>query len=437
MIFFYRLLFPAAFLFAFPYYLLRMLRRGGYARDFSHRLGGISPVGKKSPGVCRIWIQAVSVGEVNAVAPLLKKLAERDDVEVVLTTTTSTGYAIAREKLAGIVRATGIFPIDFWLFSRRAWKRIAPDVVVLMEGELWPEHLHRAVKSGVPVLLLNARLSDRSFRRYSKIKTLARRLLGKIDRIGTGTAGDAERFAALGVPAEKITVTGNLKFDVGGNVSGDDSGKPALLRELGLSEAIAGKEPLVLLGSSTWPGEETMLLDVLRRARAQDIPLKLLLVPRHAERREEIFSLLEKTEFRWFARSKHGVAPFPADICLADTTGELSRLTGVADFAFIGKSLPPNDGGQSPIDCAAHGVAQIYGPAMTNFRDICKGLENAGAARRVEDSSKAIAALLETAKNAGIRETLGENARAWHTANRGATERTAALLEKFTGKTGA
>ena len=151
MIWLYRLLFLPALLVALPYYALRMFRRGGYAEGFSHRFGRI-PVPAKRPGVRRIWIQAVSVGEIGAVEPLLRELAARPDTEVVLTTTTSTAYRLAREKLSGLTVATGIFPLDFCPFSRAAWKRVAPDMVVLTEGELWPEHLHRAHRTGVPAV---------------------------------------------------------------------------------------------------------------------------------------------------------------------------------------------------------------------------------------------------------------------------------------------
>ncbi|MDR2844499.1 MAG: hypothetical protein LBV28_00190 [Puniceicoccales bacterium] len=426
MIWAYRILFLPVLLFVLPHYLLRMLRRGGYAKDFSHRFGGIGPLPKKRAEVRRIWLQAVSVGEINAVAPLLRALSARADTEVVLTTTTSTGYAIAREKLASQVLATGVFPLDFWPFSHRAWRRIQPDLVVLMEGELWPEHLRQAQRRAVPVVLINARLSDRSFRRYSRFRFVARMLFEPLARIGAATSGDAGRFAALGVAAEKIELTGNLKFDAGavGAVAPDIV---ALRTALGFGD---GTDAPVLLGSSTWPGEEAVLLDVLRLARERGIPLRLLLVPRHAERRGELAALLGATPWRWFLRSQHpAAAPHDADVCIADTTGELGQLTSVASLAFIGKSLPPHDGGQTPIECAARGVSMVYGPHMSNFRDACKGLEAADAAVRATDAGAVVAALLALLENPSRRANLAANARRWHTENQGATERTSKLLE--------
>lgn len=428
MIWLYRLLFLPALGFMLPYYLLRMWKRGGYSRDFRHRLGLFRPLPPKKPGVRRLWLQAVSVGEINAITPLLQKLHADPKLEIVLTTTTSTGYAIAREKLSPLTLATGIFPLDFWLCNWLAWRRIQPDLIVLMEGELWPEHLHRSRRKNIPAFLINARLSDRSFRRYQKLQTLARPLLATLQAIGASSSEDAQRFHALGVPKEKITVTGNLKFDVGGGEIPSTAHQEALLEKLGLADPIEGEKPLVLLGSSTWPGEEKLLLDVLREARQQSLPLRLLIVPRHAERRQEISALLSASPWKWFLRSQHPFAPFTADICLADTTGELRDLTAVANLAFVGKSLPPHEGGQTPVECAALGVPVVYGPHMSNFRAICQGLENASAAIRVTSSEQAKETLLHLLADPQSRLVQGNNALAWHTHNRGATQRTLALL---------
>ena len=430
MLWIYRAAFLPVFLVLFPRYLLRMLRRGGYARDFAHRLGAIGPLPRKSPGKQRIWVQAVSVGEVNAVTPLLKALATDATCENVLTTTTSTGYAIARGQLAEFTCATGIFPIDFWPFSHRAWRRIQPDLAVLMESELWPEHLAQARRHHVPVVLINARISDRTFRRYARCPRIARQQLDMLAHIGAATRTDMRRFKHLGVPSEKITLTGNLKFDAGtpprdNATQGRDD---ATRHSLGFGDV---PDAPVLLGSSTWPGEEEMLLETLRQARERDIPLRLLIVPRHAERRNEIAAILANTPWRWFLRTQHPIAPpHSADVCVADTTGELGRLTSQATLAFIGKSLPPNNGGQTPIECASQGVPMVYGPHMSNFREICSGLEKAHAAIRVTDATSAISTLLMLASDASRRNELARNAQQWHAANQGATQRTLALLNR-------
>lgn len=423
MIWLYRLAFLPLLLVALPYYALRMFRRGGYAEGFSHRFGKI-PVPAKAPGVKRIWIQAVSVGEVGAIEPLLKELHATPGVEVVLTTTTSTAYKIAREKLSGLTVATGVFPLDFRLFSRAAWKRITPDLVVLTEGELWPEHLHRAKATGVPSVLINARLSDRSYRRYLKVRPLARRLLGKLDRVLAGTESDLARLRDLGVATEKSSCSGNLKCDVDVGAATTEADRTALFTELFGETPAPGARPLVLLGSSTWPGDEALLLSAYKEARASGLDLRLLLVPRHAERRTEIAELLKDSGLTHYFRAKHPAAPFPTEICVADTTGELRRLSRAADLALIGKSLPPNEGGQTPIECAMLGIPQVFGPAMSNFRDISRGLVESGAARRVEDEKGAVVALIALLNDPGKRAAMSSRAAEWSLRNRGATRRT-------------
>ena len=423
MIWLYRLAFLPLLLLALPYYVLRMLRRGGYSDGFSHRFGRIVTP-PKTPGVKRIWIQAVSVGELGAVEPLLRLFKTRRDIEVVLTTTTSTGYKIARDKLAPLVAATGIFPLDFWLFNRAAWRRIEPDLVVLMEGELWPEHLHRARSTGTPVALINARLSDRSFSRYRKVRPLAARLLGRLNAVLAGTQSDLGRLRELGVPVEHSSCSGNLKCDVDVGAPVTEAERCELFAELFGEKVAPGERPPVILGSSTWPGDEAMLIDTYTAARAAGIPVRLLIVPRHAERRAEINALLEKLPARRYLRSRFNPAPFPADIVIADTTGELRRLSRAADLAFIGKSLPPNEGGQTPIECAMLAIPQVFGPAMSNFRDISRSLAALGAARRVNDASEAKAELLRLLRDTPARAFMGVRAAEWSRANRGATKRT-------------
>ncbi|MDR3228050.1 MAG: hypothetical protein LBT53_01365 [Puniceicoccales bacterium] len=439
MIWLYRLLFVPTFLALFPRQLLRMLRRGGYGRDFHHRLGLFPKLPAKRAGVRRIWLQAVSVGEVNAVVPLVRELSAKGENEVVLTTTTSTGYAIARERLGAVALATGIFPIDFLPCSRLAWSRIQPDLVVLMEGELWPEHLRTAQKRKVPAVLVNARISDRSFRRYTRFPTVAKQLFGALACAGVGTHEDARRLSHLGLPCEKIILTGNLKFDAA--AATPTSPPPAATAAPAPADAEITRDALgfgdapdapILLGSSTWPGEEQMLLEVLRQARKRDIPLRLLLVPRHAERRNEIAALLEKTDWHWHLRSKTpDASAASADVCVADTTGELSRLTRLATLAFIGKSLPPNNGGQSPVDCAAAGVPMVYGPFMSNFREACRNLEADHAALCACHAGEAAAALLSLLEDAPQRASMSKNAKRWHIDNQGATAATLLMLEKI------
>lgn len=433
MIWLYRILILPFFLVMSPYFVGRMLKRGGYGKDFSHRLGNVPALPPRRPGVKRIWIQAVSVGETEAVAPLLKALKIRSDVEVILTTTTSTAYKIIREKYADLVAAYACFPIDFWPFSAKAWKRLDPSLAVLMEGELWPEHLHQARKRGVPVLVVNARLSDKSFRRYQKVGMLARRIFAQIDFICAGTQNDFERFLHLGVPEKKLMLSGNMKFDAAGGEAFSDEAKTQLYNELFAPSAPENNAGPVLLGSSTWPGEEAVMLEAFCRAREKHPALKLLIVPRHAERRAEIVALLERTQWRWYLRSQTAPenVPADADICVADTTGELRRLTQIATLAFVGKSLLPNKGGQTPIECAAIGVPLVYGTEMTNFKDVCRALEDIGSAVKVRDGNAVVEKLCELLDAPETRERMATAARKWHANNQGATARVLERIERY------
>ncbi|MDF3058375.1 MAG: 3-deoxy-D-manno-octulosonic acid transferase [Rariglobus sp.] len=411
-------------LLALPYYLLRMRRRGGYREHFGQRFGAVPPLPAKRPGVRRVWLQAVSVGEMLAIAPLLEALRADPAVEVYLTTTTSTGYALARERYTGLAIGIGYFPVDWWLFSRRAWTRIAPDLVILLEGERWPEHIRQANVRGVPVLAVNARLSDRSFRRMMKLRALSAPLFRGISRVLACSEHDAERFREIGFSAGHVITTGNIKLDVTIPLLSTEE-KLALRRELGF-----GGES-VLLGSSTWPGEEAALIEVFKALRAEGRVVRLLIVPRHAERRAEIEELFQGGGLAYHFRSRGPVpAGVPVDVVVADTTGELRRLTQLAELVFVGKSLPPHHEGQTPVEAAALGKPVIFGPVMSNFRAISRDMCAAGAALAVPDVAGLHAAVLSLWADAPARARMAAAAQAWRQANQGAVGRTLEVIRK-------
>ncbi|HWA08802.1 MAG TPA: glycosyltransferase N-terminal domain-containing protein [Opitutaceae bacterium] len=427
MLWLYRLLFLPALLVLAPRYAWRMRRRGGYRRDFSQRFGIVPRLPPKHSHVRRIWLQAVSVGEMLAIAPLLEAWQRQGGIEVYLTTTTSTGHRLALDRYLGRVLAVGYFPLDWWLFSRRAWRQVRPDLVILTEGERWPEHLHQARVRGVPVVCLNARLSDRSFRRMRALRPAVQPLLAGITRLLPCSEPDAARFRELGFPADRITTTGNIKLDV--TIPPLDAADRAQLRrELGLADG------LVLLGSSTWRGEEDALLRALRQARGAGLRVSLLIVPRHAERRGEIEALLKTTEFTSHLRSR-GAAPVPVDVCIADTTGELRRLTQLADLVFVGKSLAPHTEGQTPVEAAALEKPILLGPGMGNFRQIAAELTAAGAAQVVASPAALADAVASLLPDAARRTTMAAAARSWHRANQGAVQRSLMAVGEELGRT--
>jgi 3-deoxy-D-manno-octulosonic-acid transferase len=425
LIWIYRILFLPLLLLAAPYYLWRMRRRGGYAENFGQRFGGTDPLPPRRPGVHRLWLQAVSVGEMLAIASLLEALHRDGRTEVYLTTTTSTGYRLAREKYGALTVGIGYFPLDFWAFSARAWRRVRPDLCLLMEGERWPEHVHQARVRGVPVVCVNARLSDRSFRRSMRFRGLLRPLAAGLTQVLCASKRDEQRFRSLGLDPARLQTTGNLKLDVEIPRLADAE-RDQLRRELGLGGG------LVLLGSSTWAGEEAALVAVLPALRARGLQVSLLLVPRHAERREELRELLVRSGLTFHFRSA-GRAAGEVDVAVGDTTGELRNFTQLADLVFVGKSLDPHAGGQTPVEAAVLGRPVMHGPRMTNFREIIRTLAEAGAVRPVATHSELISTAVELLADAPQRARLAAAARAWHEENRGAAARTLAVIRAHLG----
>lgn len=430
MIWIYRIFAPLLFLFALPFYLRRMWKRGGYDGSTSQRLGRKLNPPARQPGKIRVWVHAVSVGELGGIEPLLRELAKDENLEFILTTTTSTGQALARKRMADLCSWIGWFPLDFLPSARSFWKQMEPEVVFLMESELWPELLEQARKRGVPVFLINARLSDRSFARYEKLKGLAHSLaFDRVRLILTSSARDTERWKILS-PSARVEETGNLKLHrTGIDESTRLAKREQVLPEFGIEiRAGDGRSPFVLFGNSTWPGEEEMLLDAQARIRASGNDCLLVLVPRHAERRDELRVLLQRRGMTFHFRSENKIAPPGTRVYVGDTTGELYGLLHAADLAFIGKSLPPNTGGQNPIEAVSLGLPIVFGANMTNFHDISRSLIEAGAAREAADASQCISKILELADDHDYRETCALASRRWIQKQQGALEHTADVL---------
>ena len=397
-----------------------MLKRGGYGKNVGMRLGLWPKLSPKKVGTRRIWIQSVSVGEVVSISPLLEELATEENIEVVLSCTTSTGLHVAQRQHRENIIALGPFPIDWLPFSRRGWERIQPDLVAMVDSELWPEHMEQARKRKVPIVILNARLSDRTFSRLGKSGLLRSLVLPKQIQVFAASERQAERWKTVGIAKEKIKVTGNLKLDAEPKPPKTKEATESLKKEFGFPET-----DLVLAGISTWPGEEQALVKAFLAARAQNLTVRLLIIPRHAERKQEIADGFARTNSLSIHFRSNGIqAPSETDVYVGDTTGELGSLIRVADLAFVGKSLAPNAGAQNPIEPAARAIPLLFGPNYQNFQEVCEGLLALGAAVEVKNQEQLEEQVIRLLGDTESRRKAGQAARQWKETHTGATGRT-------------
>jgi 3-deoxy-D-manno-octulosonic-acid transferase len=406
-------------------------------RDNSNYIRGLtSPAQAGVNPSQRIWLHAVSVGEVNLLAPLVK-LIEREQPgwQLYLTVGTVTGYELAQKKYP--LLALSYAPLDFSWAVSRAIKRIQPDLVVLVELEVWPNLIAGVTQRGIPLAVINGRLSERSFRGYQRFGWLLGGTFRRLSLVAAQTEEYAERFRALG--AKHVTVTGSLKFDNAPN----DRTLPAIQR---LREWAGwnGTETIFVAGSTGEP-EEAFALEMYAALREEYPELRLAIVPRHPERFDEVARIIEARGFTCQRRSLPSLSPLapsplapessppipnpesPTPVILVDVIGELGHWWGTATIGFVGGSL--NDrGGQNMIEPAAYGVATCFGPNTRNFRDIVALLLAADAAAVVPDGAGLTAFVKRCLEEPAWATALGERAAAFAKTQQGATART---LEKL------
>ena len=424
----YNLLFPIAFAFLLPHFVLRMLRRGGYGRHFFQRFGryGAAEAAWLAAPGRPIWIQAVSVGELAVAFSFMDELRRRDpSARFVLTTNTSTGHALALKKIQA-PDATLYFPMDVPWVIPRVLRRIRPAAVVLVENEMWPNLIRYARKQGIPTVMVNGRISEHSFRGYRKIRSITRRLLPQVHWFCVQSAVDRDRLLALGAPADRVEVAGSAKYDVGPTAPTAEARACALLAKIGVKPG----HP-VLVGGSTWDGEEEALLDVYREAKKSHPGLILVLVPRHAERREDVMETIRRSGLSAIQRSRFSDgAEAPdrrPDVLLVDTTGELRGFYAAADVVFVGKSLTQT-GGQNPIEPAKDGKPVVVGPHMENFAAIAKDFRDARAWTQARDVADLKDIVLRLLGDPAERARLGRAASELVARQAGATRRMAARV---------
>jgi len=323
------------------------------------------------------------------------------------------------------------WPLDFSWAVRRALRRVRPSLVVLAEGELWPNFLLAAKARGLPVAVVNGRMSPRSTRRYRRLGALARPLFAAADLVLAQNEEYAANYRALGAHADRVHVTGSVKFD--GVEARRDNPRTEALRQL----LHVGPADLVWIAGSTQAPEEEIALGIFRRARADFPNLRLFLVPRQRERFEEVAALLRRSGVPFVRRSEvTGLSGVREPVVLVDTIGELGALWGLADVAFVGGSLDGRRGGQNMIEPAAYGAAVVFGPHVWNFRDIAARLVEAGAAAQVAGAAALEAAVRRLLADAEERRRMGVAARDFVHRQQGATERTVALLGRLVSGNG-
>lgn len=426
---FYNILFTIFFVLSSPYYFVRMRRRGNWRKGFSERFGKYNTKLKQAlTNRHVIWIHAVSVGEVNLCTHLIRALEPRmPNLKIVVSTTTTTGMAELHRKLPTHISKI-YYPIDRRAYVSRALNTIRPEAIVLVEAEIWPNFLWLAHQHGWPVFLVNARLSDRSYRGYRRFSILFKPLFALFAGVGAQNEADAVRLRALGCRPEAIQIVGNLKFDAARLDEHRLLNVPALFRQLAVPPGAR-----VLVGGSTHPGEEAILAEQFCRLRARFPDLFLVLVPRHFERSQEVGRELRargiKFVFRSEIMSHSEFQPGEIDCLLVNTTGELKYFYEHATVIFIGKSLAAQ-GGQNPIEPGAMGKAMVFGPNMQNFEEVVRRFLAQNGAVQARDAAELEKVLGELLADERRCEDLGRNALKVVHQNLGAIDRTVDMIVK-------
>jgi 3-deoxy-D-manno-octulosonic-acid transferase len=412
---------------ALPYFALKSLRATKYRAGLRQRFGHVpAEVLSALRGGRPLWLHAVSVGEVIAAVPLVNALRHRfPRLPILVSTVTETGQATAREKIAA--DAYLYFPLDYAWVVRQVIARLQPRLFLMVETEIWPNFLRELAQQDIPAMLINGRLSPRSFRGYRRLRPFMSQVLRSIAALSMQTKLDAERIIAIGAEPSRVQITGNLKYDLP-LTSLSHGEEQALRADLGL-----GGAPVFMAGS-THRGEEGIAIEAYLRARAQEPTLRLVLAPRHLDRLDEIEALLHRGRLTVQRRSRGCLSSHDGrgPVLLVDTIGELAKLYAVGTIVFIGGSFVPI-GGHNVLEPAAHRKAILFGPHMHNFHQIAAALLEAGGALQVqtpEALSDHVCALLQQPER---RHALGHAAYEVLRDNQGALARTVALIEQMLG----
>ena len=414
-----------------PVVVYRAVRHKRYRTGWDQRFGKIT---RRSPTKKCIWLHAVSVGEVNAAKTIVKELKNKfGDFEIVISTTTDTGFARAAN-LFSENHQVFYFPFDFSWIMRRAFSNIRPAICLLMELEVWPNFVQIAQQLNVPVIVVNGRISDKSYPAYKRIKPIAKKIFSKISLILAQTEQYAQRFIELGCPDEKVIVTGSLKYDTA-QIADKVEGADVLAAQLNIND-----ERLWVAGA-TGNDEEKILLDVYQNLKQQNrfSDLRLTIVPRKPERFDEVAQLIERRGFPLirYSQIKNNTAQLPANnqtIILGDTMGDLRKFYSLATIIFVGRSLVPM-GGSDMTEAAALGKCTIFGPHAFNFKQTVDVLLKDNGAIMVKDKQELLQTMQKCLSDFAFAQSIAKNGQEVIRKNQGATAKSIDQIAKFLNTT--
>ncbi|MGA2330429.1 MAG: 3-deoxy-D-manno-octulosonic acid transferase [Syntrophales bacterium] len=427
----YNILLVMAALLAFPYYAIKMTLTGKYRKSMGPKFGLVSPaIFAEMKGSPRIWIHAVSVGEVMAAEPIVASLRTHfPEACIVLSTSTETGQDMARRIVTG---ATSFiyYPLDIPFVVRKIITKVSPDIFILTETELWPNFIRVCKEQGAKIIMVNGRISQRSYQRYALTKFFWKDIVNLVDEMGVISAMDAERLKAIGMAPARVHVMGNAKYD---SLAAKASPlvREEMHRKLNLIEM-----DRVLVAGSTHDGEEKIVLNVYRRLLERYPDFKLIIIPRHPERGHAVLSLLEETGFDdciTMTDIEGGRHRTGERIIVIDVIGELFKVYSLASVVFCGGSLVPK-GGQNILEPAAWGKVIFYGPSMDDFRDEKELLENAGAGIMVRSGEELLEGILTLMSDPDTLARKGEEGRRIVVSNMGAADRYADMVRSHIKK---
>lgn len=380
----------------------------------------------------RVWVHALSVGEVLSSVPLVKGLKEYSNTgDIVFSVSTKTGFDIAKQYLTDSVHSIFYFPYDLTFSIKHIVQIVDPSVVVIVETDIWPNFLFEMKNRHVPVILVNARLSKKSFFGYKRLRFFTEQVFLNFFHICTQSLKDAERFQELGVPFDRITISGNVKFD-GAHQTQSLQETDSLKQSMHIQNARK-----IILAGSTHPGEESILLDVFSRIKHLEADLLLIVAPRNPERAGSVFRIFDSAGFSvGLMRELKKISPGKKlDVIIIDTLGLLRKLYAISDIAFVGGSLV-NCGGHNPLEPAAFSKPILFGHDMSDFADIARMLLDAGGAVRVKNAKDLYNTLSLLIKNDKKAKNMGRNALGVLTANKGAVAKTLDIVQTCFNKVG-